>query len=60
VLVLALGGVVVSAAVDDVVEVTVAGGADVTAVVVTVDVEIDVETDVLVALAGLSTPHAMR
>ena len=28
--------------------------------VVTVDVEVDVETDVLAALAGFSTPHAMR
>ena len=28
--------------------------------VVTVDVEVDVETDVLAALAGLSTPQAMR
>lgn len=50
-------------AVGDVVEgvwVTVAGGTVVTAVVVTVDVEIDVETDVLVPLAGLITPQAMR
>lgn len=43
--------------VDEGVSVTVAGG---TAVVVTVDVEIDVETDVLAALAGLSTPQAIR
>ena len=40
--------------------VVVEGGTVVTAVVVTVDVEIDVETVVLVALAGLSTPQAMR
>jgi hypothetical protein len=41
--------------VDEGVSVTVAGGTE-----VTVDVEIDVETDVLAALAGLSTPQAMR
>ena len=46
--------------VDEGVAVTVAGGTAVTAVVVTVDVEIDVETDVLVVLAGLSTPQATR
>ena len=44
---------------DVVVSVAVAGGTVVAAVVVTVDVAFDVETDVLVALAGLSTPHAM-
>jgi len=62
VLVLVLGAaleLVVSGA-GDVVSVTVAGGAVVAAVVVTVDVDVDVETDVLVVLAGLSTPQAMR
>jgi hypothetical protein len=61
VLVLVLGAaLVVMGAGDEVVSVTVAGGAVVAAVVVTIDVEIDVETDVLAALAGLSTPQAMR
>jgi hypothetical protein len=62
VLVLVLGTALVLevGAVDEVVSVTVAGGTGVAADVVTVDVEVDVETDVLVVLAGLSTPHAMR
>lgn len=51
--------VVDSAGAGDVVSVTVAGGtADV--VTVEVEVEVEVETDVLVVLAGLSTPQAMR
>jgi hypothetical protein len=50
--------VVDSAGAGDVVSVTVAGGTAGDAVVVTVEVE--VETDVLVVLAGLSTPQAMR
>lgn len=49
--------VVDSAGAGDVVSVTVAGG---TAVVVTVEVEVEVDTEVLVVLAGLSTPQAMR
>jgi hypothetical protein len=64
VLVLVLGltlAVEVGAVDDGVVSVTVAGGtAVVVAPVVTVDVETEVETDVLVALAGLSTPQARR
>ena len=48
-----------TAGADDVVSVTVLGGTVVAAVVVTVDVEVAVETDVLVVLAGLSTPHAI-
>jgi hypothetical protein len=60
VLVLGLTLEVEVGAVGEVVSVTVAGGTVVAAVVVTVDVEIDVETDVLVVLAGLSTPQAMR
>jgi hypothetical protein len=63
VLVLVLGAtlvVVVVGAVGAVVSVTVAGGTGAPTLVVTVDTEVDVETDVLVALAGLSTPHARR
>jgi hypothetical protein len=60
VLVLMLG-VVVTDVDDGVVSLTVAGGtALVVTPVVTVDVETEVETDVPVALAGLSTPHASR
>ena len=59
-LVLVLGLLLEVGDVDEGVAVTVAGGTAVTAVVVTVDVEIDVETDVLVVLAGLSTPQATR
>ena len=53
-LVVEVGGI------DEVVSVAVAGGTALTDVVVTVDVDVDVETDVLVALAGLRTPQAMR
>ena len=60
VLVLVPALLVVVGDVDEGVTVTVAGGTVVTALVVTVDVEVDVETDVLVVLAGLSTPQAMR
>jgi DNA-directed RNA polymerase subunit E'/Rpb7 len=64
VLVLVVAEVVDGAVVDVVddgvaVSVTVAGGTT-GAVLVTVDVEVDVDTEVLVALAGLSTPHALR
>jgi hypothetical protein len=62
VLVLVLGTTLelVTAGADDVVSVTVLGGTVVAAVVVTVDVDVSVDTDVLVVLAGLSTPHATR
>lgn len=62
VLVLVLGVTVDVGAVEEGVTVTVAGGTGLTAVVAIVDVDTEVDTDVLVlvALAGLSTPQAMR